>query len=133
MYKDSLGGMLMENKPKIYEVSTVVHSDVIRPLIRLNKDVVKIEVTADLSWPEFRRLTYEKLEIYTRLFFLKKFGVPIGCIVYLIRPFFDCSDYVVKAITKDGKRGSYYFRGQRFLDYIIKPTRTGWQMELIYR
>lgn len=124
---------MMENKPGIYEVSTVVHSGIIRPLIRLNKNVVKIEVTADLSWPEFRRLTYEKLEIYERLFFLKKFGVPIGCIVYLIRPFYDGSDYVVKAQTQDGMRASYYFRGQKFMDKIIKPTKKGWQMELIYR
>ena len=131
MYKDSLGGMLMENKPGIYEVSTVVHSGVIRPLIRLNKDVVKIEVTAD--WLEFRRLTYEKLEIYERLFFLKKFGVPIGCIVYLRRPFYDGSDYVIKTQTKDGMQASYYFRGQKFMDKIIKPTKKGWKMELIYR
>lgn len=113
------------------EVSTTVPADKVKSLLRLNKDTTRAEFTFnDMIFAEHRYEITTKEYLFKRLFFLKKFGFPLGCIVDAFRP---CLSVVIDSCTPDGRETDYAYDGVRFMDKIIKPTKTGWKVEFIYR
>lgn len=113
------------------EVSITVSADKAKPLMRLNKDIVRAELTInEIFFEECRYHIAKKEYLLKRLFFLKKFGFPLGCIENALYPW----ETIIRAsCTADGRKTDYSYNGVRFMDKIIKPTRNGWQVELIYR
>lgn len=119
------------NKAGILEVSTVVPADKVKSLLRLNKNIIRAELTYNgMILDEFRYQIARKEYLCKRLFFLKKFGFPLGCIVDAFNP---CKSVVIDSCTPDGRETDYAYNGDRFMDRIIKLTRNGWQVEFIYR
>lgn len=107
-----------------YEVTVAVPAEAVKPLLKLDKNTIKYTVTcATINFQDFQSLTVPKVDIFLRLFFLKRFGYPLGCAAIRI----------INMSTRDGKRQSFCFKGKKFMDKIIEPTKDGWQMELRYR
>lgn len=91
----------------------------------MKKDIIKAEF--DFNFNE--RILYQiarKEYLYKRLFFLKKFGFPLGCIIDSFNP-------VIESCTPDNRETDYAYRGVRFMDKFIKPTKNGWQVKFVYR
>lgn len=119
------------NKAGTIEVSTVVPADKVKPLLRLNKNIIRAELTFNrMIFDECRYQIARKEYLCKRLFFLKKFGFPLGCIVDAFNPWISV---VRDSCTSDGRETDYAYNGVRFMDKIIKPTKNGWQVEFIYR
>lgn len=99
--------------------------------MRLNKDIVRAELTInEIFFEECRYHIGKKEHLLKRLFFLKKFGFPLGCIEGALCPW----RTIIKAsCTSDGRKTDYAYNGVRFMDKNIKPTKHGWQAEFIYR
>ena len=119
------------NKAGILEVSTVVPADKVKSLLRLNKNIIRAELTYNgVTFDELRDQIARKEYLCKRLFFLKKFGFPLGCIVDAFNPWIFVT---IASCTSDGRKTDYAYNGVRFMDKIIKPTKNGWQVEFIYR
>lgn len=119
------------NKAGTLEVSTVVPADKVKSLLRLNKDIIRAELTFnEMIFAECRYQIARKEYLCKRLFFLKKFGFPLGCIVDAFNPWISV---IRDSCTSDGHKTDYAYNGVRFMDKIIKPTKNGWQVEFIYR
>ena len=119
------------NKAGTLEVSTVVPADKVKSLLRLNKNIIRAEFTFNgMISDEYRYQIARKEYLCKRLFFLKKFGFPLGCIVDAFNPWISV---IRKSCTSDGHKTDYAYNGVRFMDKNIKPTKTGWQVEFIYR
>ena len=117
---------------RIYTETTedMAFIDAFEPKYKLVKGIIKYELTYNgFDLDVFQQIIHRRTEIMLRLFFLKRFGWPIGC---NFSGWFKWND-LHRVTTKDGMRQSYIFRGKKFMDKIIKPTRNGWQVELIYR
>ena len=119
------------NKAGTLEVSTVVSADKVKSLLRLNKNIIRAELTYNgMILDECRYQIARKEHLCKRLFFLKKFGFPLGCIVDAFNPW---KSVTRDSCTSDGRKTDYAYNGVRFMYKIIKPTKTGWQVEFIYR
>ena len=119
------------NKAGTLEVSTVVPADKVKSLLRLNKNIIRAELTYNgMILDECRYQIARKEHLCKRLFFLKKFGFPLGCIVDAFNPWISVTR---ASCTSDGRKTVYAYNGVRFMDKIIKLTKNGWQVEFIYR
>ena len=97
----------------------------------MKKDIIKAEFDFnEMTLDECRYQIARKEYLYKRLFFLKKFGFPLGCIVDSFNPFISV---VIDSCTPDGRETDYAYHGVRFMDRFIKPTKNGWQVEFVYR
>lgn len=119
------------NKAGTLEVSIVVPADKVKSLLRLNKNIIRAEFTFNERILVNCRYQIARIEyLCKRLFFLKKFGFPLECIVDAFNPWIS----VIRAsCTSSGLETDYAYNGVRFMDKIIKPTKNGWQVEFIYR
>lgn len=114
-----------------YEVTVAVPAEAVKPLLKLDKNIVRAELTINEIFFEECRYHFAKKEyLLKRLFFLKKFGFPLGCIESALYPW---RTVIRASCTADGRKADYAYNGVRFMDKIIKPTKDGWQMELRYR
>lgn len=113
------------------KVHTIVPADKLQPLLRLNKNTKRVKfVVAEVDLAKLRYQIARAECMFKRLFFLKKFGFPFGCIL----DSFNCFLSVYKeSCTSDGFKTGYAYNGIRFMDKILKLTSTGWQVEFIYR
>lgn len=112
------------------EVSTTVPAYKVKSLIRLNKDIIQAELTInEISFEECRYHIAKKEYLLKRLFFLKKFGFPLGCIESALYPW---RTVIRTSCTADGRETNYAYNGVRFMEKIIKPTCNGWQLQLRY-
>lgn len=119
------------NKAGTLEDSTVVPADKVKSLLRLNKNIIREEPTfIGMILDKYRYQIKRKEHLCNRRFFLKKFGFPLGCIVDAFNPWILVTRF---SCTSDGHKTSYAYNDVIFMDKIIKPTKTGWQVEFIYR
>lgn len=126
--------MYKKVNPRTYECSVTVPEGQVRPLFKLSKGIIRAELTYDATiCVEMQRLIRQKEELLRRLYFLKKFGFPYGCVC---EPRFEFVPYhsIHRAVaTKDGRRTDYAFNGIRYMTKQLKMTAKGWQVEFIYR
>lgn len=116
--------------PGTLGVSTTVAEDVVKPLRRLTKGLIKAEITCgNVILPDFLRMIAPTEEVIKRLYFLKRFGFPLGCIENAYDPW---SSPVRDYYTQDGLDTIWKYDGVKFMHKIIKPTKKGWQVEFIY-
>ena len=117
------------NKDGTIEVSAVVPADKAKSLLRLNKNIIRAEFTLNVMiLDECRWQIVRKEYLYKRLFFLKKFGYPLGCIWDAFNPWISV---IRDSCTSDGRETDYAYNGVRFMEKIIKPTKK-WLASRIY-
>ena len=98
----------------------------------ISKYLVKYEFDCDnISRSVLRRANAMMMEIVKRLFFLKKFKFPMGCINDAFSPW--CESFTVETRINGLRRTILHkFNGIVFMREIEKPRKQGWQIELIY-
>ena len=126
--------MYKKVNPRTYECSVTVPEGQVRPLLKLSKGIIRAELTYDATiCVEMQRLIRQKEELLRRLYFLKKFGFPCGCVCDLRVEFFAYHSIHRAVVTKDGRQTDYAFNGIRYMTKQLKMTAKGWQVEFIYR
>lgn len=126
--------MMYRKVPRTYECSVIVPADQTRPLLKLSKDIIRAEITyGDTICLEMQSVLRRKEELLRRLYFLKKFGYPCGCLCDLRVGFFAYQRTLPVVVTKDGRQTDYAFNGIRYMTKRLKMTAKGWQVEFIYR
>ena len=125
--------MYKKVNPRTYECSVTVPEGQVRPILKLSKGIIRAELTYDATiCVEMQRLIRRKEELLRRLYFLKKFGFPCGCVRDIGIEFFHYHSIHRAVATKDGRQTDYAFNGIRYMTKRLKMTAKGWQVEFIY-